>query len=56
MARISGRLMHRTNPKLLLSQLVMTQPPAGTTEHSVGYRAAMGEQSQLNAKSEKWVL
>jgi hypothetical protein len=37
MARISGRLMHRTNGKLLLSQLVMTQPLAGTTVHySVG--------------------
>jgi hypothetical protein len=33
-------LMHRTNGKPLLSQLVMTQPVAGTTLHSVGEKQA----------------
>jgi hypothetical protein len=36
MARISGRLMHRINGKPLFSQVVMTQPQAGTENHHSG--------------------
>jgi hypothetical protein len=40
MARISRRLIHRPNVKPLLSQLVMTQPLAGTTARADAFSAA----------------